>query len=151
MASAQFYEKIIKVKNSKQTAKLISGILLYVLYIAVWAFIGILKPKSSILIFTAGILSAAVLYFLAGFKNHKASIPKISLWYFLWTVTVLVFASFFNSRILSLVAGGFLLISQINYFLPAGLEILCSVLAFILEIFFLALGIFIGRYADKKQ
>ena len=33
----------------------------------------------------AGILAAAVLYFLAGFKNHKASIPKISLWYFLWT------------------------------------------------------------------
>ena len=61
MASAQFYEKIIKVKNSKQTAKLISGILLYVLYIAVWAFIGILKPKSSILIFTAGILSALLI------------------------------------------------------------------------------------------
>ena len=99
----------------------------------------------------AGILSAAVLYFLAGFKNHKASIPKISLWYFLWTVTVLVFASFFKSPILSLVAGGFLLFSQINYFLPAGLEFLCSVLAFILEIFFLSLGIFIGRYADKKQ
>lgn len=99
----------------------------------------------------AGIISAAVLYFLAGFKNHKASIPKISLWYFLWSITVLVFASFFKSPILSLVAGGFLLFSQINYFLPTGSEILCSVLAFILEIFFLSLGIFTGRYADKKQ
>ena len=99
----------------------------------------------------AGILSAAVLYFLAGFKNHKASIPKISLWYFLWTVTVLVFASFFNSPILGPVAGGYILFSQINFFLPAGLEILSSTLAFALEISFLSLGIFTGRYADKKQ
>ena len=109
-------------------------------------------PKTGLVVGAlTGIISAAVLYFLAGFKNSKTSIPKISLWYFLWTVTVLVIASFFKSPILSLVAGGFLLFSQINYFLPAGLEILCSVLAFILEIFFLALGIFIGRYADKKQ
>ena len=109
-------------------------------------------PKTGLVVGAlTGIISAAILYFLAGFKNSKASIPKISLWYFLWTVTVLVFASFFKSPILSLVAGGFLLFSQINYFLPAGLEILCSVLAFILEIFFLSLGIFTGRYTDKKQ
>ncbi|MBR6719496.1 MAG: hypothetical protein IKL74_01140 [Clostridia bacterium] len=99
----------------------------------------------------AGILAAAVLYFLAGFKNHKASIPKISLWYFLWTVTVLVFASFFNSPILGPVAGGYILFSQINYFLPTGAEILCSALAFILEIFFLASGVLFGRHLDKKK
>ena len=61
MASAQFYEKIVKVKNSKQTALLISGILLYVLYMAIWAFIGILNPEISILIFAAGILSALLI------------------------------------------------------------------------------------------
>ena len=58
MASSQFYEKIVKVKNAKQTAKLISGILLYILYVSIWVFIGILNPESSILIFAAGILSA---------------------------------------------------------------------------------------------
>lgn len=61
MASAQFYEKIVKVKNSKQTALLISGILLYILYMAIWAFIGILNPEISILIFAAGILSALLI------------------------------------------------------------------------------------------
>ena len=61
MASTQFYEKIVKVKNSKQTAKLISGILFYILYISIWAFIGIINPESSILIFTAGILSAILI------------------------------------------------------------------------------------------
>ncbi len=98
-----------------------------------------------------GVLVAAVLYFLAGFKNSKASIPKISLWYFLWTITVLVIASFFKSPILGPVAGGFLLFSQINFFMPAGAEILCAVSAFVLEIFFLSLGVFIGRHANKKQ
>ncbi|MBQ2941511.1 MAG: hypothetical protein IJD97_04675 [Clostridia bacterium] len=98
-----------------------------------------------------GVLSAAVLYFLAGFKNRKSSIPKISLWYFLWTVAVLVIASFFKSPILGLVAGGYSLFSQINYFLPTGAEILCSALAFILEIFFLASGVLFGRHLDKKK
>ena len=109
-------------------------------------------PKTGLIVgAAAGILAAAVLYFLAGFKNHKASIPKISLWYFLWTITVLVIASFFKSPILSLVAGGYILFSQINYFLPTGLEILCSVLAFILEFFFLASGVLSGRHLDKKK
>lgn len=61
MANTQFYEKIIKVKNAKQTAKLISGILLYILYLAIWTFIGILNPKSSMLIFVMGILSALLI------------------------------------------------------------------------------------------
>ena len=109
-------------------------------------------PKTGLVVGAlTGIISAAVLYFLAGFKNWKTSFLKIFLWYFLWFVTVFVFASFFISSIFCLVAGGYILFSQINYFLPTGLEILCSVLAFILEFFFLSLGIFTGRYADKKQ
>ena len=57
MASTQIYEKIIKVKNAKQTAKLISAIMLYILYLAIWAMIGIFNPDRSILIFLGGILS----------------------------------------------------------------------------------------------
>jgi hypothetical protein len=61
MASTQLYEKIVKVKNAKQVAKLISAILLYVLYLLIWFFVGIYNPKSSILIFTAGILSCLLI------------------------------------------------------------------------------------------
>ena len=61
MSATQTYEKIVKVKNAKQTAKLISGILLYVLYLTVWLFIGILNPESSILIFILGILTCLLI------------------------------------------------------------------------------------------
>lgn len=61
MASTQIYEKIIKIKNSRQTAKLISAILLYILYLFTWVFIGILNPERSLLIFTGGILSCALI------------------------------------------------------------------------------------------
>ncbi len=98
-----------------------------------------------------GVLAAAVLYFLAGFKNHETSIPKICLWYFLWTIALFAMASILKTRILSLITGGFLLFSQINYFLPAGAEILCSVSAFALEIFFLSLGVLSGRHFDKAK
>ena len=65
MANTQFYEKIVKVKNAKQTAKLISGILLYILFLSIWAFIGILNPENSMLIFAAGILSSLLLILIS--------------------------------------------------------------------------------------
>ncbi len=61
MVNTQMYEKIVKVKNAKQTAKLISGILLYILYISIWLFVGIFNPETSILIFTFGILSCLLI------------------------------------------------------------------------------------------
>ena len=61
MASTQIYEKIIKVKNAKQKVKFISSILLYIIYLLIWVFIGILKPEQSILIFTGGILSCTLI------------------------------------------------------------------------------------------
>lgn len=87
MANSQFYEKVVKVRNSKQTAKFISGILLYVLYMFIWIFMGILNPKSSILIFSAGILSCLLIilitwkyFFLEyeySFCQNTLSISKI--------------------------------------------------------------------------
>jgi hypothetical protein len=67
MASTQIYEKTVKVKGAKQTAKLISGILLYILYSLVWIFAGIFNPQSSMLIFTGGILSL-LLIILVSYK-----------------------------------------------------------------------------------
>ena len=61
MASTQLYEKIVKVKNAKQKAILISAILAYVLYLSVWIFVGILNPEKSILIFLFGGLSCALI------------------------------------------------------------------------------------------
>ena len=61
MASTQLYEKIVKVKNAKQKAILISAILAYVLYFSIWIFIGILNPEKSILIFLFGALSCALI------------------------------------------------------------------------------------------
>jgi hypothetical protein len=67
MASTQIYEKTVKVKGAKQTAKLISGILLYILYSLVWIIAGIFNPQSSMLIFTGGILSL-LLIILVSYK-----------------------------------------------------------------------------------
>lgn len=64
MASTQIYEKIVKVKNARQYAKLISGIMVYALYLAVWIYAGILNPERSILIFLGGLLSCALIIFL---------------------------------------------------------------------------------------
>lgn len=61
MASTQLYEKIVKVRGAKQIAKRIIGIMLYVLYLSVWATAGIFNPERSILIFIAGILSCALI------------------------------------------------------------------------------------------
>ena len=55
--NTQLYEKIIKVKTKKQTAKLITAILLYILYITVWFFIGILNLNKIIFILALGALS----------------------------------------------------------------------------------------------
>lgn len=64
MASTQIYEKIVKVKNSKQYAKRISAIMAYALYLAIWVYAGILNPTRSILIFLGGLLSCALIIFL---------------------------------------------------------------------------------------
>lgn len=64
MAITQTYEKIVKVKNAKQKAKLISAIIAYVLYLAIWVYAGILNPSRSILIFLGGILSCALIIFI---------------------------------------------------------------------------------------
>lgn len=87
MANSQFYEKVVKVKNAKQTAKFISGILFYFLYIFIWVFMGILNPERSILIFSAGILSCLLIiiitwkYFFIeyeySFCQNMLSISKI--------------------------------------------------------------------------
>lgn len=61
MASSQLYEKIVKVKNSRQRAKLICAILGYAIFLFVWILIGISNPESSILIFIGGILSDLLL------------------------------------------------------------------------------------------
>lgn len=61
MSSTQIYEKVIKVRSARRTAILISAILSYVLYLAVWVFIGLLNPEKSILIFAGGILSCALI------------------------------------------------------------------------------------------
>ena len=61
MASTQLYEKIIKVKNPKQKIKLISAILSYVLYLAIWVMVALLNPEKLILIFIGGILSDALI------------------------------------------------------------------------------------------
>ena len=61
MAITQIYEKIVKVKDAKQTAKLISAILFYLLYLLIWIFAGILNPERSILIFIGGILSCLLI------------------------------------------------------------------------------------------
>ena len=61
MASTQLYEKIIKVKNAKQRAKLISAILSYVLYLVIWISVGLLTPEKMVLIFIGGILSDALI------------------------------------------------------------------------------------------
>lgn len=61
MASTQLYERIIKVKDSRQIAKRIIGIMLYVLYLAIWVMAGIFNPERSILIFLAGILSCILI------------------------------------------------------------------------------------------
>ncbi|MBQ4135638.1 MAG: hypothetical protein IJD73_01060 [Clostridia bacterium] len=64
MASTQIYEKIVKVKNSKQYAKRISAIMAYALYLAIWIYAGILNPPRSILIFLGGLLSCALIILL---------------------------------------------------------------------------------------
>ena len=61
MANTQTYEKIIKVKNARTRAKLISALLFYIIYILVWIFAGILNPKSSMLIFLGGALSCLLI------------------------------------------------------------------------------------------
>ena len=61
MSSTQIYERIVKVKNPKQTAKQISALLIYIIYLLTWIFIGILNPENSILIFAGGILSCALI------------------------------------------------------------------------------------------
>ena len=63
MSSTHIYEKIVKVKNAKQKAKLISAILLYMLYLLIWIFIGIFNPAQSLLIFACGILSCLLIIF----------------------------------------------------------------------------------------
>ena len=63
--NTQLYEKIVKVKTPKQTAKLVCAILFYILYIAVWFFIGLLNPKSIIFIFTLGILTALIIILIS--------------------------------------------------------------------------------------
>ena len=65
MANNQLYEKIVKVKNAKQTAKLVSTVIAYVIYLAVWVLAGILNPESSILIFIGGVLSCALIVFIS--------------------------------------------------------------------------------------
>ena len=65
MVSTQIYEKIVKVRDSKQIAKRISAILLYVLYLLIWLFAGIFNPEVSLLIFTGGILSCALIVFIS--------------------------------------------------------------------------------------
>ena len=59
--NTQLYEKIVKVKTPKQTAKLVLTILSYVLYLTVWFFIGLLNSKSIIFIFALGILTALMI------------------------------------------------------------------------------------------
>lgn len=61
MASAQFYEKIVKATGKKQIAKRISGILIYVLYLFICFTVGIFNPERSILIFAGGVLSCILL------------------------------------------------------------------------------------------
>ena len=64
MASLQLYERFIKVKNSKQTMKLISAIMCYIIFFIIWVCIGVYNPEKSILIFFAGILSDILLILL---------------------------------------------------------------------------------------
>ena len=61
MIGNQLYEKIVKVKSAKQSAKLISAVLSYILYLVIWIFIGLLDPENLILIFIGGILSDALI------------------------------------------------------------------------------------------
>ena len=65
MVSTQIYEKIVKVKDSRQIAKRISAILLYVLYLSIWLFAGIFNPEASLLIFTGGILSCLLIILIS--------------------------------------------------------------------------------------
>ena len=55
--NTQLYEKIVKVKTKKQTVKLVTAILLYIIYITIWAFIGIFNPNKILLILALGALS----------------------------------------------------------------------------------------------
>lgn len=57
MINTQLYEKIIKQKTPKAKLKIILSVILYLLYLFVWAIIGILNPARAILFFTFGILS----------------------------------------------------------------------------------------------
>lgn len=63
--NTQLYEKIVKVKNQKQTLKLICAILFYVIYLAAWFLAGILNPKSIIFIFAIGILSLLIIILIS--------------------------------------------------------------------------------------
>ena len=65
MAISQTYEKVVKVKNARQRAKLISGILICIIYLMIWIFAGILNPEKSILIFAGGILSCALIILIS--------------------------------------------------------------------------------------
>lgn len=65
MVNNQLYEKIIKVRNARQKVKLISSVVLYVLYLFVWAIIGMLNPPQALLIFAFGILSCLLIFLIS--------------------------------------------------------------------------------------
>ena len=63
--NTQLYEKIVKVKSPKQKIKLICAILFYVIYLAVWFFVGIFNFEKILLIFTFAILSLLMIILIS--------------------------------------------------------------------------------------
>ena len=63
--NTQLYEKIIKLKTSKQTVTRICTFLFYVIYLVVWFFAGLLNPNNIIFIFAIGILSDLIIILIS--------------------------------------------------------------------------------------
>lgn len=65
MVNTQLYEKIVKQKTPRAKLKIILSIVLYLLYLFVWAIIGLLNLAQAPLFFTLGILSCLIIVLIS--------------------------------------------------------------------------------------